>query len=610
MCGIAGIVQIRESKDDASKPLVDSMIRLMAHRGPDSSGVAVLGKAVIGACRLAILGLDSLSNQPLRSTDSDCVIVFNGEIYNYHELREELAELGHTFRSEGDTEVVVHAYEEWAEDCLSHFNGMFAFAVVRIESPMVFLARDRFGVKPLYYALTDAGLIFASDVRAILSTRMVKPELDECSVIDFLRFGITDYSERTFFRSVRHLPPGFCGTFSRGQLTMKRWYEIEERLTRPGLEYRSPPPTEFQRLFGDSIRLRLRSDVPLGVLLSGGLDSSSITGVAARLLEPQPVECFNVSFPNSPVDEAAYAETVASYAKAELHVSEARRLDNARVAECVRAQGEPFISPSIVAQWLVMEGVKDAGIRVLLSGQGADEYLCGYDYFDGYALRDMMHDWRWREACAHLLGQPSVRSTLRVLREWAYLLLPTTLQGLAWRRTWLCDDRHQLESCDYWHALTGAKSLRDAQLMHLKWRLPELLRYEDRNSMAFSIETRQPFLDFRLVEYVLSLNNALLVARGFRKRLLRDSMIGVVPGSVLHRRNKIGFQTPEAWTRTIQFRDCLLGLLAQAPAPLREILRVGDIRRLALSRLRRHRERELWRIFCLLLWYREVVEDM
>ncbi len=605
MCGIAGIVLLEKSLDpDSASQMIEAMVDSMEHRGPDSRGVRAQGHSCLGACRLAILGLETASNQPFTSPDSMCTIVFNGEIYNYIELRDELRQLGHTFVSTGDTEVIVHAYEAWGPECVRRFNGMFAFVISDEESRSTFFARDRFGVKPIYYVKTASLFAFASEPLPLLECGLVRPDLDEHSLIDYLKFGVTDTADRTFFRDIRQVRPGHCGVIRDGSVAIEEWYDITGSVSQPGAVYSSESATaSFRELFESSVRLRLRSDVPVGVLLSGGLDSSSIVSMSSRVASPSSLTAFSVSFPGSVLDESAYAKAAAARCSVPLVFERARTADLEAILGCVRDQQEPVISPSVVAQWLVMKAVSQSGFRVLLSGQGSDEYLGGYEYFDAYAVMDAIASGHLGLALRHIFHERSSRRVVQMVLQTLFLAFPSKLKSKVWRKPWLHEEGHSLEHCDYYRAFARCRSLKDALLFHVKMRLPELLRYEDRNSMAFSVETRHPFLDYRLVMFGIRTPGNMLVGNGVRKRILSLALQDIIAPEILNRRDKVGFQTPPQWLDSGEFRSSFLILIQKADGVVRKFIDVDQAKALLEDHASRQNQNDLWRVYNFMVWY-------
>jgi len=606
MCGIAGAVDLRSDKQiQALSEAVASMVAQMEHRGPDAKGVAPFATAVLGCCRLSILGLEPASNQPMRSPDSNCTVVYNGEIFNYVELRDQLRDLGHRFASTGDTEVILHAYEEWGLECLPHFNGMFAFAILDGDHQRLFFARDRFGIKPFCYAEERGLYLFASEPRALLTTGLVPRDPDLHTVEEFLRFGVTDVDDRTFFSHIKQLPPGHFGVIESGRIRVSAWYSLAEAAASPNSPERGRI-AEFRKRLERSIALRFRSDVPVGILLSGGIDSSTIATLGASQPHDDTQRAFTVTFPGSRVDERPYAEEVAARSGLSLTTRAAPEMDLRWAESCHEDQGEPFISPSIVAQWLMMRTVHESGIRVLLTGQGADEYLGGYQYFESYAIADLLARRKFSKALSYLFDERNAPRLATVVAQVSFLFLPAGFQQLLWRKPWLRSRRDSRTRSAYEEDLVRCRSLRDALLFHVKRRLPELLRYEDRNSMAFSIETRHPFLDHGLVELVLDSPPGLIVGANARKNILRLAVQEDLPPNVLRRRDKVGFDVPDAWLQSEAFRNAFNGLCSRIPSTLADLLDIRRARKLLRRRSRRAR-RDLWRIYSVLLWHEQLV---
>ncbi len=608
MCGIGGAISLDGSSDLTElRALVQAVIAFERHRGPDSSGIASFRNGVLGACRLAIQGLESASNQPFRSPDSECTVVFNGEIYNWKELRTELERLGHRYVSQGDTEAIVHAWEQWGIGCLERLDGMFAFTIHDSASETWFFARDRFGVKPFCYTMSGSTFAFASEPKALLSAGLAGLELDEHTVLDYLKYAVTDTGDRTFFSQIRQLCPGHYGLVHGDSLKIERWWRAEavpaHRADPAEIRLRAE---RFQRTLARSVALRLRSDVPVGILLSGGIDSSTIASLATRVRGDHPLASYMVSFPGARVDETRFAKLAAGWASLPLHVETASNFDIEAVLGCMEAQAEPFLSPSVVAQWLVLRAVRDSGVRVLLSGQGADEYLAGYEYFDAYAVADFLRSFRFGTALRHMLNERNSGRLPMLAAQLVFILGPRGLRRVRWRKKWLHDTYHQKDSCLYEQQLLNQCGLMESLVFHLAFRLPELLRYEDRNGMHFSIETRHPFLDKVLVETALSGEPEDLVAEGVRKRILRLAVSGDVPAAILERRDKVGFQTPETWYDSLEFRKLFAELCAHAPPEIRAIVDLDYLAHRSLGRRSKRIDADLWRVFSLLLWYREV----
>jgi asparagine synthase (glutamine-hydrolysing) len=549
MCGIAGVV---EAHPDES--VLRAMSQLLAHRGPDGSGLVVRDERVgLVHRRLAIIDLSDAAAQPMRMP-SGIEIVYNGEIYNYLELRQELEGAGVTFRTESDTEVLLAAYERWGTDCLARLNGMFAFALYDPRRRTLFAARDRFGEKPFHYHVgADGSFAFASEIKALFAHPAVQRQPNLRAVHAFLRYKQTAREPETFFSGISTLPAGHYLTLDvdgGAPRVAPYWSLTDEPVDRrPARDL----VDEFRTLLGDSIRLRLRSDVPVGSSLSGGLDSSAIVGYIAGACEVEHQHTFSARFPGSALDEGRYIADVVAMSGAVSHevVPQPTPDDLLRT---VWHQDEPFLTLSIYAQWSVMRLARESAVTVLLDGQGADEQLAGYHFFLGSRYRALFSQLRWLRLVRELRAYAR-RNGPRRVAALGYHALPPDLPRRAKRfvpRPGI--DRHfaathgELEpALDHRYA----DPFRDAlQVALTQTMLPALLRYADRNSMAFAREVRLPFLDHRLVELVFRLPPELKVAGSTTKVVLRRAMAAYLPESVRERRDKIGYAPPQgSWLR-------------------------------------------------------------
>jgi asparagine synthase (glutamine-hydrolysing) len=571
MCGIAGIV----SPDPGRLARIGEMTRVQAHRGPDGVGYLLLGQQArlthdrvpdpkpgdflaLGHRRLAIVDTTEAGLQPMRSADGLDWISYNGEVYNHVELRLELERAGHAFSSHSDTEVILAAYRHWGLDCFKHFNGMWAIALWDGRRRRLVLSRDRLGVKPLCYAQVGLELIFASEVKAVLGTGIVQPRLNRPLAMDFLRWSVVNHTHESFFTGVASLPPGHYAIV-----------DVDAPVVRPQAYWTLSPPdvdtaaspysadtvaARFRELFEDAVRLRLRSDVPVGSCLSGGLDSSAIV-CQAQALQPAgsgPINTFNAACKDPRFDERTWCEIVNRHVAAKAHFTfpEATAFVDDFDA-LLWHQEEPFTTASIYAQWMVMRNARAERIPVLLDGQGADEVLCGYRKFHWFHLRDLVRRRRWASAIADAwqLWRHGDRTVWRWRDGARYL--PATLRS----RVPSLADHLRHGAVGAWSAsapgLTAAGSVAERQIDDLaRFSVPSLLRYEDRNSMAWSIESRVPFLDYRLVEWLVSLPPEVKIAGGRTKAVMRHALRGIVPDEILDRRDKMGFATAqEDWMR-------------------------------------------------------------
>lgn len=568
------------------------MAAAQAHRGPDGEGYAFLsyrghpatltvtgplsehvsqasGYAVgLAHRRLAVLDLSAAGHQPMRSPDGRCWVTYNGEIYNYRELREELTSCGHVFVSQTDTEVLLAAYCEWGTACLQRFNGMFAFGLWDAKRRVLFCARDRMGEKPLHYVWDGTTFAFASELKALL--QVVERRTPNQQVIHaYLDGARLDFSHETFFDELYQLQPAHYLLIKDGAVKQERYWDLPaflpaERPASPGVR------EQFRYLLQDAIQLRLRSDVPVGSCLSGGLDSSAIVCVADRLLARK-LTTFSACFEDSRYDERPFIRQVLETTGAESHHTfpTAKELLGC-LEHLVWQQDEPFGSTSIFAQWTVMQSASEAGVKVLLDGQGADELMAGYHGCFGAFYADLFRQGRWWKLWEEWRVYHGRYDRLppQLLANFARGLAPPgwiqALRGLyrgsaRWIDPAFARTAYAAEDKDR----TDESILRGMQHRLLtRHGLRALLRHEDRNSMAFGIEARLPFLDVRLVEFLFQLESGWKLRDGWTKVILRESLRGLLPPAIEQRADKIGFATPEDdWFRgdlAVLARDILL----------------------------------------------------
>ncbi|HEY8581494.1 MAG TPA: asparagine synthase (glutamine-hydrolyzing), partial [Capillimicrobium sp.] len=542
MCGIAGMVG-GAPPDDRT---LERMAAVIAHRGPDGQDTWRDERCGLAFRRLAIIDLQERSMQPMRL--GPLQLAFNGEIYNYRELREELRGRGHAFVTEGDAEVLLHAWAEWGEGALDRVNGMFAFAVWDAAQRRLTLAADPFGEKPLLHARDPADperLLFASDARALVAAAPALARPDSAALAPFLALGAMPARGATFFAGVRRLPGAhLLRVHADGREQLVRYWS-PRRIDTPGEP--AAAARALRELLLDAIRLRLRADVPVGTSLSGGVDSSGVVALSAELAGDHTRHAFTARFSGFERDEWAFAQLTASAAGVvEHHAVEPTAADLARDLDTLVAdQEEPAASASVYAQWRVAQAAREAGVTVMLDGQGADELFAGYPALIGWALRS-----QGPAATARALRDPALRG--HVVRAIGAERLP---EALARRHRERLATPYATAAARAAGAaatqppdLSGRDPLRRELLRQaFATRLPELLRYADRDSMAHAREVRLPFLDRRVADFALSLPAGLLVRPdGTTKAVLRDALRGAVPDAVLDRREKVGFEPPQA----------------------------------------------------------------
>jgi asparagine synthase (glutamine-hydrolysing) len=584
MCGIVG--EWRFDRRAIDRGRLEHATSLIRHRGPDDEGYLLASPEAGFACprsgvdtvlahltplraeiddiptvafgfrRLAIIDTSPAGHQPMASTDGSLWIVFNGEIYNHVELRAELSAKGHQFRSHCDTEVILAAYAEWGTACLERFNGMWAFALLDLRERLLFAARDRFGIKPFYYRLSPDAFRFGSEIKAVQALAATAVEVNDTVVGDFLTAGIVDASSETFHRGVLQLPPAHYMIVDATGTTLTRYWQID--LWSEDLRPTSELAVELRQLFEDAVRVHLRSDVPVGTCLSGGLDSSAIACMIRALLGPDGrQEVFSAYFDTPAFDERPYIRQVVERIGAQANYvspSAEQLLHDLPALLC--HQDEPVATTSIYAQWSVMALARARGIKVLLDGQGSDELFAGYHTFYGSLFADLLNRGHFYTLTKEVgafrrMHRASIADTLlRTLEPLGGRRLSALARRLI-RGESIGVNRDLLTEHGGAESIGGRSRLK-ARLHELLTTatLPGLLRYEDRDSMAFSIEARVPFLDVRLVEFAYRLPGSAKIRDGWTKAILRDALAQEIPVGVARRTDKMGFLTPEAeWLR-------------------------------------------------------------
>lgn len=570
MCGIVGGCWVNDLKLADLLPLA---LAKMNHRGPDDRGYELYeqGQAVValGHTRLSIIDLTSAGHQPMSSKNGRWAIVFNGEIYNYRELRSELESMGQIFYTETDTEVLLAAWSQWGIDCLPRLVGMFAFAILDKEQSTLTCVRDAFGIKPFFYSEKDGQFVFASEVPALIELLPSKVDLNWQRSYDYLVHGDYDSTPETFFNGIFHLPPGHFLQFN---LTtqkinaLKRWWHPQTK-ERQDWHF-DDAVDQVREQFLQNVRLHLRSDVPLGAALSGGIDSSALV-CAMRHLEPGlDIHTFSYIAAGSSINEEHWVDRINAHVGAKSHkVSLSPSELEQDLEDMINCQGEPFGSTSIYAQYRVYKLAREQGITVTLDGQGADEMLAGYSGYPGQRLRSLLDKNRFLDAWSFINNWANWpgRSRLMAIKYLASELTDGSLYQLLrkvdgkstvpkWINPNILEDRGVVLNKNRIRPETNTEGRRviDELALSLSSRgISSLLRHGDRNSMHFSIESRVPFLTLDMSNLLLSMPEHFLISQsGETKHVFRAAMRGIVPDDVLDRKDKIGFQTPELeWFR-------------------------------------------------------------
>jgi asparagine synthase (glutamine-hydrolysing) len=598
MCGIAGQYCMQGGEPD--KRLLAEMSRRLAHRGPDGEGTYFSGNVGLAHRRLAIIDLSDDGLQPMCNDDRSICLVFNGEIYNYIELREELREKGHRFASQSDTEVIIHAYEEWGRDCLARFNGMWAFALYDGRKQEIFCSRDRFGIKPFYYTRVNGSFLFASEIKALLSHHGAGKRPDDAMLGTYLAWGVLDHTGRTMFDGIFQLPPAHAMVVNRDGLQPAfRYWDVRVNPARSSDTPEDEHAAKLLSALRNATSIHLRSDVPVGTCLSGGIDSSTLVALINELIRteaPSGVgsrqKTFSVYFDDPRFDERRYIdEVVAATGVDATRVRPEAGEAWTELQQLLYQQDEPFGSLSVYAQYRVMRLAREK-VKVVLDGQGADELLAGYLAYEGSYIGGLLRSLHWLTAIRELAG--AIRHHRGFFSD-------------AVRQIFVRSRRRDLLRGDIpaVHRYSGSlDQVLQRELMATN--LPALLHYEDRNSMAFSIEARVPFLDVRLVEYIASLPLDRKVRHGVTKHVLRRVIKGVIPESVRCRMDKMGFVTPEEVWMKGELRPHVLALFSSdsfRSRPYWDAKAVSDNYSAFLSGSSEYSP-ELFRIACAELWLR------
>ena len=603
---------------------------VLAHRGPDGAGLWSDEFALLGHRRLSIVDLAG-GHQPLSNEDGRIWVTYNGEIYNHGDIRAELESAGHRYRTRSDTETIVHAYEEWGDDCVHRFRGMFAFALWDAPRRRLLLVRDRLGVKPLYWAQAGDRLLFASEIKAILASGLITAQVNRAVLPEMLATRYTSGTE-TLFQGIHKLLPGYRLVFEQGRVRTERYWDLPLDGPDPALEHVDEASLieEFRRLLQESVRLRLMADVPLGMFLSGGIDSSAIAALMAREMN-RPLKTFSVAFAQREFSELGYARQVATAIGAENHEIVIDDADFFRaLPRMIWHEDEPIAHPSSVPLHFV-SALASQHVKVVLTGEGSDELLAGYGKYPRALIN-------WQAAGAYerfvpgavrsAIGSsvvPRLRGGLGRLARRSFLAVPRTpadmfLDNFAGmpsgvQRTLI--DPSVLEGADpyapsmtYFNRVNGHSGLLDRLLYtDMKTYLVELLMKQDQMSMSASIESRVPFLDHVLVEFAARLPHRLKLNGLTTKRILREAVKGLIPPGILARK-KMGFPVPFADWVGNGWNSCASNVLLDRRTRERGLINhtaVSALLRDHATGVRRGGD-AIWALMNLELWHRTFID--
>ncbi len=630
MCGICGIAVPKKSRRSITPSLLLSMRDSLTHRGPDDAGMFFDGAVALGHRRLSIVDLGG-GHQPMQNEDGTIQIVFNGEIYNHLDLRAALEGRGHRYASASDTETIIHLYEERGPQAVTELRGMFAFAVWDSARQRLVLARDRLGIKPLYYVLADDGAIyFASEIKALIEAKAVKPELNYDALPDYLANRYTS-DEQTLFRGVKRLMPGHTLVWSEGRIEINRYWDVS--FQKPAETLSEAEYVErFTELFREAVRLRLMADVPLGMFLSGGIDSSAIAAVMSEMVR-DPIKTFSVGFAEREANEMHYARLVARAFGTDHHeilVSPAEFFDV--LPALVYQEDEPIAHPSSVPLYFVSR-LASEHVKVVLTGEGSDESLAGYGKYArtvyNLALGRAYHKTvpsPLRSLIRRVIEGSDARSRAGQRLARTFFCIEPDIESIYFDNFSVFSRRMQRElltgetrertgqSDPYRASITGAADSDAVALLDqllaadLKTYLHELLMKQDQMSMAASIESRVPFLDHRLVEFAAQLPVRMKLRGMTTKYILRRSMRDKLPREILSRK-KMGFPVPVGKWFAGEFGHLLDDYLLGERARARGLFEPGFVREI----VRRHRAGEnhserLWALMNFEIWQRRFID--
>lgn len=632
MCGIAGILEFGRDQR-ASASALREMCRVISHRGPDDEGFYTDGAAGIGMRRLSIVDVAG-GHQPLSNEDGTLWIVFNGEIYNHLALREPLIARGHRYNTHSDTETVIHLYEEYGVDCVQHLRGMFAFAIWNRNTKTLFIARDRLGIKPLYYKLTPERLLFASEIKAVLAHGETRPEFNRTALPEYLAFGYLS-GEESFYNGILKLMPGHTMTIgAEGKANIRQYWDLDVAKTHASRDERYYVQG-YRELLEGAVNSHLMSDVPLGVFLSGGVDSSAVAALMTKLRR-EPVETFSVGYTEQTYSELPFARAVSQHIQSKHHEVFVNEEDFfGALPHLIWHEDEPIVWPSSVSLYFVARLARER-VTVVLTGEGADETLAGYTRY-AFTLKNAAMDRAYRSVVPSVLRRglrntvatsSLLGATLRRKLEHTFL----AKDGSSWasfyfdnffsafsaaEQSALLTDDFAREAApgkayehveDVWNHSSG-EMLQRLLYSDIKTYLVELLMKQDNMSMAASIESRVPFLDHVLVEFAARIPREMQIQGLTGKRILKKAVDDLLPYSILYR-PKLGFPTPWSGWLAGPRLETIRQMLLEPRSLHRAYFRREAIEKLFDDHRAKHRDNydRIWRLLNLELWHRVCLE--
>jgi len=632
MCGIAGILEFgRDNRANAAA--LREMCRVISHRGPDDEGFYTDGPAAIGMRRLSIVDVAG-GHQPLCNEDGSLYIVFNGEIYNHLALREQLIACGHRYTTHSDTETVIHLFEEYGEDCVQHLRGMFAFAIWNRNTKTLFIARDRLGIKPLYYSLTRERLLFGSEIKVLFAHGTVRPAFNRQALPEFLAFGYLSGAE-SFYDGILKLLPGHTMTIGpEGKPEIRQYWDLDASKPHESRD-ESYYVQSYRDLLEGAVKSHLMSDVPLGVFLSGGVDSSAVAALMTNLRR-EPVETFSVGYTEQTYSELPFAHTVSEHIHSKHHEVFVSEQDFfGALPHLIWHEDEPIVWPSSISLYFVARLARER-VTVVLTGEGADETLAGYTRY-AFTLKNAAMDRAYRSVVPSFLRQglrnqvanssllgATVRRKLehtflaRDGNSWASFYFDNFFSafGEAEQNNLLTEDfaREAAPSTAYKHAVdywehSSGEMLQRLLYTDIKTYLVELLMKQDNMSMAASIESRVPFLDHVLVEFATRIPREVQIHGLAGKRILKKAVEDLLPHEILYR-PKLGFPTPWSGWLAGPRLETIREMLLEPRSLDRGYFRREAIEKLFDEHRAKHRDNydRIWRLLNLELWHRVCLE--